>query len=1157
MKFKLNQVHFSIRKRLLMNIMRTFIFLCYTIGFAISPSDIVSQNTKIIIEEDISLSVDEVFKLIMNQTDYKFFYEKGTFKDIHKVKVTEGVVNVNKLLVRSLSNGNFDIEVTKKNVILIKQRAVSESIKKKVQEHQITGTIVDKDGNPLPGASIMEKGTIIGTVTDFDGKFSLSVSDENAILVVTYLGFATQEIAVGDQTSFTITLQEDASALDEVVLIGYGSQRKSDLTGAVTVVKLKAMDEVPVVSVDQALVGRVGGVQINQSSGQAGAGTSIRIRGGNSINGTNEPLFVIDGFPIINDNGAFAAGGPLGLTNSGSGNAGQGNPNGALNWLNPADIESVQVLKDASATAIYGSRGANGVIIITTKKGRAREGRINYNVSTVSSRLNTSNIELMNAKEYATYLNQRADNLGLQKYYTGQTIDGIYYPTPDELGNGTNWIDEVSRNDLAVNHSLDFNGGSLDQFYSGSIGWTEQNSPLIGSELKRLNLRLNFKANLTSYLKLDNTISYSNSWTDNSPADSRDVQKYGLWEAALVTSPIEPARNPDGSLNYSGGDPSNSAGPPKLSYNPIALGTDILNRNTSATFMNNLSLKLDILDGLSLETRGSIFKNDVLRDIYYNSNSTFNGFMVGGLAGKNTNNSVSFLTETFINYKKEFGKNVLSALAGFSYQQSTFRSQQAGASGFPNDNLLNENLSAGNTTYPTVGNKIEDLLSSYFVRVNNIYNDKYILTFTARYDGSSKFAEGNKWAFFPSGAFSWRISQEDFLKDSEALSDLKLRVSYGLSGNQAISSLQTKSTIGFNQYPYGGVLQTGVFPSVLGNEDLTWETTTQFNVGMDFGLWNQRLTGSINYYDKKTTDLIQFLPIPSNSGFSQQLTNLGSLTNKGIELELQAIAIDKGDLRWTIDANIAKNKQSISDLGVDSGKILMPFNVVGGNPANVALIEGEPVGLFYGHVRDGLFRTAAEIANGPTIGGEQVGDKRFKDLNNDGVINDQDRQVIGDPNPDFIFGLTNNFTYKRFNLGFTFQGSIGGDVWNLGNFVQERLGNRSKAANDYFTANNTDAVYSAPGLEVGRGNHSDFSVEDGSFIRLKTINIGYNVPVESIKFARSFRIYASATNLFTITNYSGFDPEVNSFAQSNLFRNIDILSIPQYKNYSLGVNIGL
>ncbi|SVB73482.1 uncharacterized protein METZ01_LOCUS226336, partial [marine metagenome] len=427
-----------------------------------------------------------------------------------------------------------------------------------IAQEIITGSVSDSNG-PLPGATITVEGTNTGTTSDFDGNFSISV-DDGAILLVSYVGYQTQSITVGNQSSIDVVLTSDGS-LDEVVLIGYGSQRKSDLTGAVTVVKLKGLAEVSVVSVDQALVGLVGGVQINQSSGQAGAGTSIRIRGGNSINGTNEPLFVIDGFPIINDNGAYAAGGPLGLTNSGSGNAGQGNPNGALNWLNPADIESVQVLKDASATAIYGSRGANGVIIITTKKGRAREGRINYSVSTVSSRLNTSNIELMNAKEYTTYRNHRADNRGLPKFYTGQTIDGYYYPTPDQLGIGTNWIDEVSRNDLAVNHSLDFNGGSSDQFYSGSIGWTEQNSPLIGSQLERLNLRLNFKANLTSYLKLDNTISYSNSWIDNSPGDSRDLQKYGLWEAALVANPAEPARNSDGSLNFKGGDPSNMTSP--------------------------------------------------------------------------------------------------------------------------------------------------------------------------------------------------------------------------------------------------------------------------------------------------------------------------------------------------------------------------------------------------------------------------------------------------------------------------------------------------------------------------------------------------------------------------------------------------------------------
>lgn len=1156
MEIKLTNVCFQFRKQLLKFIMRTFIFLCCVTVFGLSPINIVSQNSRINIEESQTLSVDEVFDLVMEQTDYKFFYEEGLFKDFAKVHVKKGKIITNKLLERSLSQGDMDVKMTDNNVILITAKSVEtgEVIIEELQTHVVSGIVTDRDGNPLPGVSIVKEGTSVGVETDFDGKFTIK-TNKGEVLVVSYLGMKTKKITIDDKTFINVQLEEDATSLDEVVLIGYGSQRKSDLTGAVTVVKLEKMNQLPVVSVDQALVGRVGGVQISQSSGQVGAGTSIRIRGGNSINGTNEPLFVIDGFPIINDNGAYAAGGPLGLTNSGSGNAGQGNPNGALNWLNPADIESVQVLKDASATAIYGSRGANGVIIITTKKGKAREGRINYNVSTVSSRLNTSSIELMNASEYAAYSNDYNQNQGETAFYQGATIDGYYYPTPDQLGIGTNWVDEVSRNDLAINHSLDFSGGS-DQFYSGSIGWTEQNSPLIGSQLERLNLRLNLKTNLTSYLKLDNTISFSNSSIDNSPGDSRDVQKYGMWEAALVANPVEPARNSDGSLNFLGGDPSNVT-VPRLVYNPISLGTDILNRNTTQTFLNNLSLKLDILDELSLETRASIFKNDVLRDIYYNSNSTFNGYMVDGLAGKNTNNSMSLLTETFVNYNKEFGKNVLSAVAGFSYQKSVFRTQISGASGFPNDTLLNENLFSGNTTYPSVGNRIEDLLSSYFVRLNNVYNDKYTFTFTARYDGSSKFAKGNKWSFFPSGAFSWKISEEDFLKDSETLTDLKLRVSYGLSGNQAISSLQTKSTIGFNQYPYGGLLQTGVFPEVLGNEDLKWETTAQFNIGIDFGLWNQKLTGSINYYNKKTTDLIQYLPLPSNSGFSRQLTNVGSLTNKGVELELQAIPIVKDDFRWNIGANIAKNKQSISDLGVDNGKILMPFNVVGGSIANVALIEGEPVGLFYGHVRDGLFRTAADLTSGPTIGGEQIGDRRFKDLNDDGVINDLDRQVIGDPNPDFIFGLTNKLTFKKLDIAFSIQGSIGGDVWNLGDYVQERLGNRNKAANDYFTDSNKDALYSAPGLEVGRNNHSDFSVEDGSFIRLKTINVGYNVSVEKIKFLRSLRVYASATNLFTITNYSGFDPEVNSFGQSNLFRNIDILSMPQFRNYSLGVNFGL
>ncbi len=1025
------------------------------------------------------------------------------------------------------------------------------------QQNKITisGKVTSQNNAPLAGVSVKVKNATGGTTTDEQGKFSLQVNKED-VITFSSVGYDENEFtAKSESSNVSVQLTSKSSSLSDVVVIGYGTVKKKDLTGAVTSVNLNKVGEVPLTSVDQALTGRAGGVQINQSNGQAGAGTSIRIRGGNSLNGTNEPLFVIDGFPIINDNGAFAAGGPIGLTNGGSGNAGQGNPNGALNWLNPADIQSIEVLKDASATAIYGSRGANGVIIVTTKKGKSGQAKLNFNTSYGVSQLNDSKIELMSGAEFAAYQNLANKELGNPVFYKDTTINNILYPSPNSVTTNTNWIDVIKRNGVTQNHSLDFSGGK-EVLYSGSIGWLSQETPLIGSQFKRANFRLNLQTNLTTWLSLDNTASYSESKADNSPSDIRDVQKYGLFEAALAANPAEAPYNADGTLNYSTADITGLASP-RLAFNPIALATDVLNRNTVSTFLNNLSLKAKILEGLSLEVRGSLFKNDLLRDIYYNSKTTFNGFQTGGLAGKNTNASSSYLLEAFGNYNKNFGKNLLTAVAGYSYQTSNYRIINAGASGFSNDILLNENLAAGSTTYPIQTSRTEDLLSSYFIRLNNVYNDKYIVTFTGRYDGSSKFTKGNQWSFFPSGAVSWRISQEDFLKNAKNLSDLKLRVSYGLSGNQAVASLQTKSLLGFNQYPYGGILQTGVFPAVLGNPELKWETTRQLNLGLDFGFWNQRLSGSINYYVKNTDDLLQFLPLPGNSGYTNQLNNVGSISNKGIELELRAVVVNTTDFKWDINANIASNKQKITNLGrgnVDT--LLVRFDVVGGSGAYTALIKNQPVGLFYGYVSDGLFRDDAELAKGPAISGSKVGTRRFKDLNGDGQINDKDRRVIGDPNPDFTFGIANNFSYKRFDLNFLLQGSIGSDMWNLGDYVQGRLGNRSKVANDYFTPTNTNAKYAAPGQQVGSDNHSDFSVESANFIRLKSINLGYNLSAGTTKFIRSIRIYASATNLFTITKYSGYDPEVNSFAQSNLFRNIDILSIPLYKTYTIGLNIG-
>jgi TonB-linked SusC/RagA family outer membrane protein len=1024
------------------------------------------------------------------------------------------------------------------------------------QNATISGTVKDPDNNPVEGATLTVKQTKVSAVADKDGRFLIAASKGNTV-TISSASFETQSFVVGSEVSIDIKLERQSGTLNDVVLIGYGTAKKRDVTGAVTQVSLTKVAEVPLTSVDQALTGRAGGVQINQSNGQAGAGTSIRIRGGNSLNGTNEPLFVVDGFPIINDNAAYAAGGPLGLTNSGAGNPGQGNPNGALNWLNPADIASIEVLKDASSTAIYGSRGANGVIIVTTKKGKAgQQARINFNAAYGVSQLNDSKIELMNGQEYAAYQNLFNQEGSLPVYYKDTTIDGVLYPTPDKVTTNTNWVDAIKRNGITQNYSLDFTGGK-DVVYSGSFGWLSQETPLIGSQFQRANFRLNLVTNLTSWLSLDNTTVYSQSTTDNSPADSRDVQKYGLFEAALAANPAEVVYNPDGSLNYS---TDNIAGnqSPKPAFNPIANATDILNRNTISTFLNNISLKAKILQGLTFEVRGSLFKNSVLRDIYYNSKSTFNGFQVGGLAGKNSNDADTYLGEAFGNYNKVFGKNQFSAVGGYSYQKSIFRTINSGASNFSSDELKNENLAAGSTQYPTQTNRLEDYLTSYFVRLNNVYHDKYILTFTARYDGSSKFTKGNQWSFFPSGAVSWRISQEDFLRNSKSISDLKLRLSYGLSGNQAVASLQTKSLLGFNQYPYGGTLQTGVYPAVLGNPDLTWETTKQLNVGLDFGFWSQRLTGSINYYAKTTEDLLQYLPLPSNSGYTNQLSNVGSITNNGIELELRASIINDKDFKWDINANFARNKNKMKDLG--QGKLdtlLVRFDPIAGQPASVALIKGQPVGLFWGYLADGIYRDAGELQKGPVItGGSKVGTRRFKDLNGDGVITDKDRKVIGDPNPDFIFGLANNFTYKAFDLNILIQGAIGGDIWNHTDFVQTRLGNRSKAANDYFTPSNLDAKYPMPGATAGYDYHSDFTVEDASYVRIKSLNFGYNFPSGTVKFARSIRLYFSATNLFTITDYTGYDPEVNSYAQSNLFRNIDVMSIPLYKTYTFGLSVG-
>jgi TonB-linked SusC/RagA family outer membrane protein len=1022
------------------------------------------------------------------------------------------------------------------------------------QKRLITGVVTTESNFPLQNVSVLVKGQGTGTTTNEKGEYSLDVP-ANGVVVFSIIGYEDKQLNLGKTNTLNVVLVSRTSSLGDVVVIGYGTQKRKDLTGAVTSVNLSKTGELPMVAVDQILSGRASNVQINQSSGQAGAGSNIRIRGGNSLIGTNQPLFVIDGFPIISDNDAFAAGNVQGLTNGASGNPSQQNSNGALNWLNPSDIQSIEVLKDASATAIYGSRGGNGVIIITTKKGRKGVPRLNLDVSAGISQLNKSKIKLMNGSQYAEYNNLFNIHNGNRAIYVDTIIGGKHFPLPSQVGAGTNWVDAVTGNGAYNNYSLTFSGGT-EALFSGSVDYLKQGTPLLNSQFNRLTARLDVQSDLTKWLSLDNNIIFSNSTIDNSPSDVRDVQKFGMWEAALFANPAEPVYKADGTLNYNGGDPSN-AKIPGISYSPVALGTDVLNKATASTFLDNLALKFNLAKGLTFDTRGSIFNNDLLRDIYYNSQSTFNGYQVGGLGGKNTNTATIYLLEAFGTYNKNFGNNVLNAIAGYSFQESNYRVVNSGASGFPNDDLKNENLAAGSTQYPTITYRTKDLLSSYYVRINDIFLDKYILTFTARYDGSSKFGSSNQWAFFPSGAFSWKINEEEFMKNNNLFSDLKLRVSYGLSGNQAISSLQSKSLLAFNNYPLGGVLQTGAYPAVLGNSDLKWETTKQFNAGLDFGFMKQRLTGSINYYVKNTDDLLQQLVIPANSGFTSIYTNVGSISNKGIELELHYAVINNQSFKWDMDFNISHNVQTLTNLGLPgSDTLLVPFYPVGGSAAYVSLIKGRPVGEFYGYVNGGIYKTQDEVDKSAHMQGAAPGSRIFKDLNGDGVINDLDRTVIGNPNPDFIFGFNNSFSYKGFDLTFLIQGSVGGQAYNLSDYLQRRLGNLSEAANDYWTPTNPNAKYTAPGDVIGIDNHNSFSVSSASYVRLKSVNLGYNFNVEKVKFVKSVRLYGSASNLITITNYQGYDPEINSFAQSNLFRNIDVLTVPSFKTYIIGLNIG-
>ena len=1042
--------------------------------------------------------------------------------------------------------------------------SATEAAAQAAEEIAVTGTVTDDEGYPLPGVNVVQEGTSNGTVTDAEGAFSLTVPGD-ATLVFSFVGFERQEVAVDGRTHLDVELSEDIEALEEVVVVGYGSQRRQDVTGAVSSVGEETLKEIPATSVEQAMQGRIPGAVVTSTSAEPGGGLSIRIRGGNSISGNNEPLFVIDGFPVYNQ--------PL---------AGEFETNQSTNMLanlNPNDIESIEVLKDASATAIYGSRGANGVVLITTKQGREGSPRFTFEHYTAASTIPRT-IPLASAYEYALLDNLGSETVGRDPRYVGEfgepdieTGEAPYFPTPEEIradvGEGTDWQRELLRTGLTQNYQIGVSGGDNRLKYNLSGSYFDDNGILKNSSFIRYSLRANFFSQLTDRFSV--RLNATGSRTTANRAINANARAIGggpgragvVWQAFRANPIARPDDIffEDASLGTQG----------RIGFNPLM---DLENTHVFGYVdyvLANTTLEYEIFDGLEFTSKNGVNFTDNAKEWFWNRN-TLMGYRFNSVAQERLANRLDVLTENYFTYRQDFARiHAVDLTAGMSYQEIDTRSTALGARDFTIDfeNGLNKYEFANSRSLANK-NRVTNTLLSYYGRANYRLLDRYLFTFTVRADGASKFAANNKWAVFPSGAFAWRFSEEPFLKDG-VLSTGKLRLSYGMTGSQAIPPYGSLARMYVDDFGWDGRVVTAVAPLSPGNPNLKWETTEQINAGVDFGFMDDRVNLTANIYRKTTRDLLQQLAVPSESGFSTVVSNFGSIRNEGFELMLGADLLD-GPVTWYSSANISKNISEVLDLGdldfIDPPRGFFPPRAIGGAHR---LQERMPLGNFFGYKVIGLL-TEEDIANGyPTLGAlNKPGMFKFwndpEDEAGINTINADDKVVLGNALPDYVFGWANNFAYGNFGLDVFVQGMIGHDVLNMQKLISEygntNFGVPSKAyVSDYWTPENQDAYYPRPaqlGGNSGAAVITNRLIEDGSFVRLKNVTLSYDLPRSLMRGVgvRNAQLYVTGTNLLTFTGYSGYDPEVSAFGGDNLEPGVDAGAYPRARMYTIGAKLG-
>ena len=1021
-------------------------------------------------------------------------------------------------------------------------------------QNQISGVVRDEAGEPVPGANIVEEGTSNGTISDANGRYSLLVQDD-ATLVFSFIGYVNQIIKVGGRSVIDITLAENVEVLNEVVVIGYGTEMAEKISGSVSLVDTKTIKDIPQVSIDQLIQGRASGVMVTQNSGQPGSSVSVRIRGINSINGSSEPLYVIDGIPVSGDSRNLSS---SGISTAG---AGIGEGSGAadvspLAALNPNDIKSVVVLKDASATAIYGSRGSNGVVLITTKKGQSGKARLNYSTFFALQRP-TNAYNLMNLQEYATLQNT------IGEIYELPTI--AEFSQPQLLGTGTNWQQEIFDDAFMQNHQLSLSGGSEKHTYYISGSFVDQEGTILGSGFQRGTIRANLNADINDRIRGGFSIGATRSKEQIALSNSPQ----GLISLSLLNPPSIAVRNPDGSF----------AGPitaEEIAFgirNPIAEASNIRNDLVRNRILGNLFVEVDIIEGLTLRAEAG-------GDFAFNNTDQFQPTFSYGSIERGTNVAISrrentdfWILKQLLTYTKAFDKHEMTLLVGHEAQESSYNGIRAQDGNFIGNDFPILGTGNDNDVLPPQY-KGSNALESYLARAIYSFDSRYNLTASIRRDKSSKFAPGNRVGYFPSVSASWRLSEEAFIGGFNALQDIKVFGGYGVVGNQDISNFAFGSTL----RPVNTGIGTGFEFQNFSNEALTWESSTQVNAGVSFTAFKSKLSATIEVYNKVSKDfLFQFAPNDAVTGgispgsVTPPWVNIGEMQNKGIDITLGYSDEIANRITWNSTLTVSHYKNNVNRLLGDT-PILGQVELLDA-PKNISFTrEGQALGLFYGYVVEGLFRSLDDIQGAPIqfgrpfenalFGTTWLGDVKFKDINGDGVVDGNDRTVIGNPHPDFTFGFQNSFSWKNFDLSIFLQGSYGNDIFNA---VGRTLtaGNRTytnqlPSVLDYWSVDNPNA--SSPRLarnDTQNINISDRYVEDGSYVRIQNVTFGYSLPsaiLEKLSVQR-LKIYTSIQNLYTFTNYSGYDPEVGAINQNVLLNGIDNGRYPIPRTFTLGLNV--